>query len=621
MDIAQDREENDGLENGGANMLEGDSGSSDEDESEHAESGKADHVEDSIKELSDGYDSNSDEDREETNRNNSSHIDQLENEYQMDEGRLSTTQYDRNMGPTLSCLPFNLLKAFFLYYETDEMIMTVINSKSTCPSAVEVFVSRLGVINRIDRILQSKRRASICINYILEILFDPDVAMFTQLVTPIQDVMCEAKQMQTDMIPLYHQQMKHFRSLEKSQNTEEAMRRDYPFLAFFMRVVLRKSDYFKNGKATEKFQSVYEDCRNVEKETTQLHTLCQLLLDKIRCNKAQYSSIKHPAFTMKCLNLMSSDTLRGLLSVNCFDVHRFASYVEHNDELLRWIIFVATVDCAICKHDGPENEERFKRIVFQLNSALKHDMTTNLFLFSECSPNIDRDNRRPSQPDISSLLSAQVPVVHHYLLRHKQNLTSTTSPMESLSALDTLLRSATWDAMPQSSIAGNIDAMLNMTTNLCSWIKRYDSNGRGVVVDSDKKRNLKEIILTNSGHEILQKALMAGAPYEVMRCFHVSPVIVSEDRRSGSDRRSQAKEISKACILFIMLSGVRNVVFRPSSETSCDTVVITARARHGYTAKQANLNITLQSEDSQVLSMTCLEQVLKAIQKKENITI
>ena len=120
---------------------------------------------------------------------------------------------------------------------------------------------------------------------------------------------------------------------------------------------------------------------------------------------------------------------------------------------------------------------------------------------------------------------------------------------------------------------------------------------------------------------ILSRALSLGVPYEVMRCFHVSPIIVNHDGSQHSDWREKGKENAKACVLLIMLSVVRNVVFKASRETNCNTVIITSRVRDSYEKRQCDLHVEFGTSSCIVLSADCLERVLTAIQKKEDLII
>ena len=113
---------------------------------------------------------------------------------------------------------------------------------------------------------------------------------------------------------------------------------------------------------------------------------------------------------------------------------------------------------------------------------------------------------------------------------------------------------------------------------------------------------------------------MMGCAFEVMRCFHIHYSIVARDNNSTTDLRQQAMEIANVCILLIMLSCVRNVVFVEKEKANLNTVFVTPSARHHYKHQPSDMNITFQG-DTLLLSQDILDQVLNAIKHKSNITI
>ena len=541
-------------------------------------------------------------------------MDEQDDSYQLKEC-MNTTLTD-TLKSIVAYLPFGLLKAFLLYYERDNR--DNLNALFTLrdPSALHI-----AVVSYILGMFEKQQRPLMCMQFVTDILLNEDVVKYTHLFVPIEDIIHNMNNMELEMIPAYRQTLYEL-SRSKANIDEKRFKKDHSCLALFLQVVLWqnkwKSTQFRGKSQSDGFKAISQQCEDLKWQVHMLQRSYSDLLEWTGRNKHTYKTIRFPQFALKCFDIMSISTLKGLLDINCFNAPLSDSYLENSGDLIRWFLFVSTVDSAISRNFDQDDVDRNDMIESHLKSALKHDLTSDNLYFSECTEG-DIDGDRGNI--MATLLNTKVPVVYHYLTNSNTDLHRHNVSLPRIDILDTLLESTTWDAIPQDSIGRNVDTLLNMTTNICSFVKQYDKKSNCISIDKDNTMLLEECIRNSKPQGIVRKALLLGEGYEVMRCFHVSPVIVSENRHSGEDMRCQAKEIAKACILFLMLCGVRNLVITPSSETYCDTVVITSRARRGYTKKQANLNITFHSEDTQILSEKCLEKVLKAVQKKENVML
>ena len=541
-------------------------------------------------------------------------MDEQDDSYQLKEC-MNTTLTD-TLKSIVAYLPFGLLKAFLLYYERDNR--DNLNALFTLrdPSALHI-----AVVSYILGMFEKQQRPLMCMQFVTDILLNEDVVKYTHLFVPIEDIIHNMNNMELEMIPAYRQTLYEL-SRSKANIDEKRFKKDHSCLALFLQVVLWqnkwKSTQFRGKSQSDGFKAISQQCEDLKWQVHMLQRSYSDLLEWTGRNKHTYKTIRFPQFALKCFDIMSISTLKGLLDINCFNAPLSDSYLENSGDLMRWFLFVSTVDGAISRNSDQDDVDRNDTIGSHLKSALKYGLTSNNLYFSEST---EGDVSGGRDDITSALLNIKEPVVYHHLTKSGTDLRRYNTSLPRTYVLDTLLESTTWDAMPHNSISKNIDTLLNMTADICSFVKQYDPKGDCIPTGKDDTMSIKGCVMDSDPRGIVHKALLLGEGYEVMRCFHVSPAIVSENRHSIEDMRCQAKEIAKACTLFLMLCGVRNLIIRPTSEPYCDTIVITSRARRGYTKKQANLNITFQSEDTRVLSKKCLEKVLKAIQKKENVML
>ena len=139
----------------------------------------------------------------------------------------------------------------------------------------------------------------------------------------------------------------------------------------------------------------------------------------------------------------------------------------------------------------------------------------------------------------------------------------------------------------------SIRQLLRKTVELCMRSVQHDPSAGPA--ERSRRKNLFEAVCSR-GDETLRQALSVARPFEVVRPFFVSPAIASTECSSGANAREVGWEIYQACLLLIMLSTVKNLVFVPSTETEGNTVIVTHRASSLYSMDKRDMNIVMVSE-------------------------
>lgn len=138
-----------------------------------------------------------------------------------------------------------------------------------------------------------------------------------------------------------------------------------------------------------------------------------------------------------------------------------------------------------------------------------------------------------------------------------------------------------------------INELMRLTVEFCTHAVKYNPV-KGVTEGCREKRNVLRGLL-NRCNKTLSTALSIALPYEVIRPFHLSPAIVIRECSSHLNIQEIGQEVYNACLLLIMLSAVRNVVFVPSTETEGNTVIVTGSAITTYVMNPRDMNICMVS--------------------------
>lgn len=523
----------------------------------------------------------------------------------------------------LFSLPRCILKAIVYFYDSDQWVCRLerLGPQWSYATMEEDIKERFIFLHRIKKMLKSHRE-QICISKLFELYYSVDHVEVTKYVTPIRDAIESCKTYACYIIPLYEEKNRLAIDKWDCRSGSKSLVEQMPYAHLFS-----DGDFPNNFSSTQdslKKMMVDYVTTGSEKLRDQINDRKQILtrlLSAVDPNVTHCTTpIGYPVWLPKCIALLSNGAISQLISHNCFHLFRNEHHSERDYDVLRSLLLVSSIDCYVSR--SPEDKQRFQKIVSSINHCLR-DLMCNVFHFSDQTSARNRRGYDRAQHDLecNSIRTARIPLDRHSLVDGLTQNVRTSTPMPHLNALENLLTPSTWDTLAHSSIPHNIDRLMQVTRDVCNWDKVFDSNLGHVDVDQRRQRAIREEINLMGEDSILNKAMSMAIPYEVMRCFHISPVIVNDGGKDETDLRAKGKETAKACILLIMLSCVRNVVFTSSSETNCDTVVITSRAREGYDTKQTDLNIAFRTSSSIVLDTMCLDRVLTAIQRKEDIVL
>jgi hypothetical protein len=519
----------------------------------------------------------------------------------------------------LFLLPLSLLKALVYFYDSDEWTDRIEGLSPTWYYATpeEEAKERLILLKRVKRMLKSQRQDT-CITTILSLYFGADNISITNYLTPLRDAIESCKAYVSHTLPLYLEKARKKIEQWEYSSGDNSLSDHTPYASLFVCGTPKDcTNYHKSmtGNVTHGFDKLCE-------EINERRLILTRLLKDVHPDQECLTPISYPVWLPICIALIPCASVHHLIPHNCFHLFRTVHHTERDYDVIRSLLLVASIDCYLSKM--PQDKDRFSQIVISLNHCVYSYVMSNLFQSSDNSSRDDRARYQLAQQHIKckDMIRIKPPLDHHFFSHNSDDKINATSPsVPHLNALENLFTPSTWETMEQSSIPQNIDRLTQITRQVCTWSKGFDSKSGCVVVDQGRQNVMREEIKMMGEDSILNRAMSIAAVYEVIRCFHVSPVVVNYDGKAPVDLRSKGKETAKACILLIMLSTVRNVVFRSSRETNCDTVIITSRARDGYEKKQCDLNLEFGSSSSIVLSGVCLERVLTAIQKKEDIVI
>lgn len=190
----------------------------------------------------------------------------------------------------------------------------------------------------------------------------------------------------------------------------------------------------------------------------------------------------------------------------------------------------------------------------------------------------------------------QTPLETHILIEtHRHYPHSSKGAFVDVGRLGELLSTKLWgNRSPFVCNRKTINELMRLTVNFCTHAIKYDPVKKNTEGCREKRDVLRALLNQCGG--TLSRALTIALPYEVMRPFFVSPAIVTIECSSSLNLREIGKEVHKACLLLIMLSAVRNLVFVPSTETEGNTVIVTGSACDSYTLNPRDTNICMVSE-------------------------
>jgi len=519
----------------------------------------------------------------------------------------------------LFILPLHLLKALVYFYDSDEWADKIegLSTRWYYATLEEEGKGRLILLNRVKRMLKSQRQET-CITTILSLYFGADNISITNYLTPLRDAIKSCKAYVSHTLPLFLEKTRQKIETWQGSSRENSLSTLTPYSSLFECGTLDKDctrDHKSMiGYATHGFNELCDQINERRFILTQL-------LKEVHPDQEQSTPISYPVWLPKCIALLPGASIHHLISHNCFHLFRNLHHTERDCDVMRSLLIVSSVDCCLSRMQ--EDKDRFKQIVILFNHSLHTDVMSNLFQSSDKSSRKDRARYQHAQQGMTckDMTRIRLPLDHHILSLTSDDKRMTSPSMPHLTALENLFTPSTWETMEQSSIPKNIDRLTQITNDVCNWSKGFDSKSRCVIVDRGRQNVIRDEIKMMGEDSILNRAISIGHAYEVIRCFHISPMVVNYDGKDCTDLRFKGMETAKACILLIMLSVVRNVVFRSSGETNCNTVIITSRARDSYEKRQCDLNLEFGSSSCIVLSAGCLERVLTAIQKKEDIVI
>lgn len=190
----------------------------------------------------------------------------------------------------------------------------------------------------------------------------------------------------------------------------------------------------------------------------------------------------------------------------------------------------------------------------------------------------------------------QTPLETHILIEtHRHYPHSSKGDLVDVGRLGELLSTKLWGSRsPFVCNTKTINELMRLTVNFCTHAIKYDPIKKITEGCREKRDVLRALLNRCSG--TLSRALTIALPYEVMRPFFISPAIVTIECSSNLNLREIGKEVHKACLLLVMLSAVRNLVFVPSTETEGNTVIVTSSACDSYTLNPRDTNICMVSE-------------------------
>ena len=167
---------------------------------------------------------------------------------------------------------------------------------------------------------------------------------------------------------------------------------------------------------------------------------------------------------------------------------------------------------------------------------------------------------------------------------------------------------------------GSRDVLLRHIIEFCSYGTRFCPGTKQIVEDMERKPLLQEIMEGSYGE--INDAIQIGQNFETVVPFQLSIVIISTSYDRGRDSPQSWKELKNICMLLIMLSSVKNVVFVPTTFTEGNTVFVTPSARKSCDLRARDMNIILKSKHELfTLNHGMLENILNGIKKKSTVYV
>ena len=168
------------------------------------------------------------------------------------------------------------------------------------------------------------------------------------------------------------------------------------------------------------------------------------------------------------------------------------------------------------------------------------------------------------------------------------------------------------DRWKREMIEEKIERMIATTVKFLLWINKTS-------LSEESNVPWKEMMERYGG--ILYRAYKVASCLGVMKPFHFSPALVYEKVTEKQDLFFLAKDLSRACLLFITICMVPMTVFEPYFRCHGNTVVVTSRARRFYEKRQEDVHISFGSENPIILSTDVLCDILLAMRNKGDIVI
>ena len=485
-------------------------------------------------------------------------------------------------------LPSSILKAIALLHLKDEdkvMWELLCQNKSSNDTLENEFIKRMCYARIFNEILNMKDKE-------VNQLFDD---LFLNTKDTISSILNEINNIKTIILPMYQNLYK------KYINTKHEKIEEFNIFLFVFTVVFKCQKYndlhenYYGSDFPQLFDSVTNMITNLEcKITDRFKTLHKLPLP----NEFYWFE--------KAIDLLSALNVKQSLHF-CLTNNLMTNVSIENEEIytLKCMAHVIIKRNIFSGKDLTDLKTKMSKMICKSN---------DIYFSDNIAPHLYRTKEKMVTKDPGQLKRY---VIHSNILSDKP--LSKTHQMPRIWELNNLLNVNNWqENMDESRMSQNIESMLSATKDFIIWYRRYDKKD---MTNDEKKCLLRSKTMTECCNDILGDIMIISSPFEVMKPFHVSPVIVYQNVSEAEDMYFQAKEVSKACILLIMLSMVKRIVFVLPKECNGNTVIVTSGAKDHYNTKQNDMNIIFNTGDTSVLSSQVLDSVLKCMKRKESIKL
>ncbi len=308
---------------------------------------------------------------------------------------------------------------------------------------------------------------------------------------------------------------------------------------------------------------------------------------------------------------LSVEAVWKLAAIYCFSIDHHPIDLPDHPETLRHVLLLALI-----RNFRTDEEEgaSFYQLALDIKSAMTTESQNNLLSFvgDQFAHSFSTSDRGSHPQETREYV---VPLLRSFDLCSHVTCDAGQSP--NIPSLNRMVQSGYWETVPSQMLDQQVDRLIQQSVHFCSWMDKTRSGKlRQSLVDQ-----LTEGPLVTFDRNVLRRALVLAQPFEVMRCFHISPIIKARRSDPTLDRRLEAKDVVDACLLVIMLCCVRNVVLKPLTSTNMKTVIVTSAARYDYEQLPEDMNIVFSGEDRQVLSTNTLEEVLNGIRMKHTVFV